>query len=58
LSEIANKAGAAGKLSGAGGGDCGIAVCFSANVADKIRKQWQEAGLYLLDANIDYDGIK
>ena len=58
MAKIANKNGAAGKLSGAGGGDCGIAVCFSADIADKIKKEWQDAGLYLLDATIDYDGVK
>lgn len=58
LSELANKAGAAGKLSGAGGGDCGIAVCFDKDTAEKIKTLWQESGLYLVDADIDYDGVK
>ena len=58
LSEIANKHDAAGKLSGAGGGDCGIAVCFSKEIADKIQKEWEDAGLFLLDATIDYKGVK
>jgi len=58
LSDLASEAGAAGKLSGAGGGDCGIAVCFDNEIADKIRKAWKEAGLCLVDANIDYDGVR
>ncbi len=58
LSEVANRAGGAGKLSGAGGGDCGIAVCFEPDVAEKIEKAWQEAGLYLVDAKVDHQGIK
>lgn len=58
LSELADKNGAAGKLSGAGGGDCGIAVCFDRKIADKVNKAWKDAGFYLLDATIDYAGIK
>jgi phosphomevalonate kinase len=58
LSDIANKNGAAGKLSGAGGGDCGIAVSFSKEVADRVRKEWGKSGLYIIDATIDYDGVK
>ncbi|MBL7160255.1 MAG: phosphomevalonate kinase [Candidatus Aenigmarchaeota archaeon] len=58
LSEIANRAGGAGKLSGAGGGDCGIAVSFSPEVSEKIKQAWKEAGLYLIDATIDREGVK
>ncbi len=58
LSEIANQNGAAGKLSGAGGGDCGIAVCFDPETEEKVRKAWQEAGLYLVNTTIDYNGVK
>ncbi len=58
LSDTANERGGAGKLSGAGGGDCGIAVCFDKNTADKIKKAWHENGLYLVNTNIDKDGIK
>jgi phosphomevalonate kinase len=58
LSDIAQKNGAAGKLSGAGGGDCGIAVCFDQNTADKIIQEWEKAGLYPIDATVDYDGAK
>ena len=53
LSEIAAKYGCAGKLSGAGGGDCGIAVCFSEKNAEKIKKAWKESGLYSISAKID-----
>jgi mevalonate kinase len=58
LSEIANKNNAAGKLSGAGGGDCGIAICFDEDSAQNVKKQWKDNGLYLIDATIDYDGVK
>ncbi len=57
LSETAAKYGCAGKLSGAGGGDCGIAVCFSKANARKVREAWIKAGLYIIDASID-DGVR
>ncbi len=58
LSEIANQDGGAGKLSGAGGGDCGIAVCFGPEVAERIRQDWSESGLYIVDAMMDNQGVK
>jgi phosphomevalonate kinase len=58
LSESANQAGAAGKLSGAGGGDCGIAVCFDSETAEKVKNGWEEKEFYLVDATIDYNGVK
>ena len=58
LSDIAADCGAAGKLSGAGGGDCGIAVCFDDSTATDIEKKWKEAGLYPLDVTIDRKGVK
>ena len=57
LSEIAQKNGAAGKLSGAGGGDCGIAVCFDQKTAAKIIEDWKKAGLYPIDATVDCKGV-
>jgi len=57
LSDIANKNGGAGKLSGAGGGDCGIGVCYRKKTADKIKQEWKKAGIWVLDAEIDNDGI-
>ncbi len=57
LSDIANNFGAAGKLSGAGGGDCGIAICFSEDVIEKIKSEWQYNGLTPLDTTIDYKGV-
>lgn len=58
LSEVANRNGAAGKLSGAGGGDCGIAISFSGEVADKVKEEWKNSGLYIIDATTDYNGVK
>lgn len=58
LAGIAENYGAAGKLSGAGGGDCGFAVAFDSDVIQKIKLAWQQAGLHVIDANIDKDGVK
>ncbi len=58
LSDVASEHGGAGKLSGAGGGDCGIAVCFDKKTAEKIKKAWQKNGLHIVDASIDKDGIR
>jgi len=58
LSDIANSMGAAGKLSGAGGGDCGIAVCFDEDIADNIKDAWEEVGIYPLDVTVDKEGVK
>lgn len=57
LAECANKCGAAGKLSGSGGGDCGIAVCFDDETADQVKNEWEKNGLYLVDAAVDIHGI-
>lgn len=58
LSDIAIDCGAAGKLSGAGGGDCGIAICFDKEVAQNIVAKWREAGLHPLDVTIDRNGVR
>jgi len=58
LSELANSCGAAGKLSGAGGGDCGIAVCFDDETSKNVERLWRDAGFYLVDATIDREGVR
>lgn len=58
LSEIAADYGAAGKLSGAGGGDCGIAICFDDITENNILAAWQEEGLIPLDVTIDKEGVR
>ncbi|MBI4174081.1 MAG: phosphomevalonate kinase [Candidatus Aenigmarchaeota archaeon] len=58
LSDIAADYGAAGKLSGAGGGDCGIAICFDDITANNITAAWQDEGLIPLDVTIDLDGVR
>ncbi|MBI2173271.1 MAG: phosphomevalonate kinase [Candidatus Aenigmarchaeota archaeon] len=57
LHEIAMRHGAAGKLSGSGGGDCGIAVCYDRKTAEKIRNDWIHAGLQPVDAALDFKGV-
>lgn len=58
LSKIAEEYGAAGKLSGAGGGDCGFAVAFNSDTIEKIKLAWHQAGLHVIDANIDKEGVR
>ncbi len=58
LHEAAKSVGAAGKLSGAGGGDCGIGVCFDENTAKAVKSAWAEKGLKVIDATVDKDGLK
>jgi len=57
LIAIAHAHGAAAKISGAGGGDCGIALTDDAAAAQRIRAAWQGAGLTLLDLGISQKGV-
>ena len=45
LINIVDFVGGAGKFSGAGGGDCGIGICFDDKVAEKIMKEWNKVGI-------------
>ena len=47
--KIADKFGAAFKISGAGAGDCAIAISEDKESADKLKFAWQEAGLTVLE---------
>lgn len=58
LHESAKSCGGAGKLSGAGGGDCGIGICFDNDVEKEILKNWQDNGIFLVKANIAHEGIR
>jgi phosphomevalonate kinase len=50
LADIADEMGAAGKLSGAGGGDCGIALCKKKQMCEAIENRWKSADIiYLKD---------
>lgn len=52
LVEIALEHGAAAKSSGAGGGDCGIALCTPATDLVALRTAWETAGILPLDLAI------
>ncbi|MDP6670723.1 MAG: phosphomevalonate kinase [archaeon] len=52
LIEAANALGAAAKFSGAGAGDCGIAICFDNETAEKVKATWEEKGIYPIAVNI------
>lgn len=56
--EAAQRHGAAAKFSGAGGGDCGIGICFDSKTARKVRAEWKKAGIALVDAEISQQGAR
>ncbi|MBI4210834.1 MAG: phosphomevalonate kinase [Candidatus Diapherotrites archaeon] len=58
MAEIADKHYAAAKFSGAGGGDCSIAVCFGQKTADAIKKGWESNGLAPIDVKVSEDGAR
>ena len=58
LKNIDGKHNCVGKLSGAGGGDSGIAVCFDDDSCKKLIEEWKNAELFPIDFKIDYDGMK
>jgi len=58
LADLAESFGAAGKFSGAGGGDCGIAVCFDKKTAEKIKNAWKEKGIVFVDVKISKEGVE
>jgi len=58
LSRIVNENGGAGKLSGAGGGDCGIAIVFDKKKIKKIKKEWKKNKIYFIETRISKEGIK
>lgn len=57
LADIADRNGGAGKFSGAGGGDCGIAISFDKAIAAKIEEEWKENGIVPLDVKIAENGV-
>lgn len=58
LGRMAREEGAAGKLSGAGGGDCGIAVYYDAGKGKKIMNKWLSVGIQPLDVYISSEGLR
>src|SRR5262249_57303041 len=57
LVRTANRVGAAAKPSGAGAGDCGIALATSATQAAAVRAAWQDAGILPLPVQIAECGV-
>jgi phosphomevalonate kinase len=57
LVRAAQRVGAAAKPSGAGGGDCGIALATSAAQAAAVRAAWQDAGILPLPVTIAAQGV-
>lgn len=57
LAEIAHEAGAAGKLSGAGGGDCGYAICWDEMTARKVEAGWRDAGIVPIRLEVARGGV-
>lgn len=52
LCDIAEQYGAAAKSSGAGGGDCGIALAKPENDIPSILRTWEQQGIAHLDLNV------
>jgi len=57
LADLAKLNGGAGKFSGAGGGDCGIAVSFDSDTKEKIENDWKQNNITPINANISKDGV-
>lgn len=57
LADVAEKYDCAGKFSGAGGGDCGIAVSFDTEKSKKIKSAWKRKGIIPLKVKIDFEGV-
>lgn len=56
LVDTARAAGAVAKPSGAGGGDCGIAIASSPRIAAAVRAAWRDAGILPLDVTVATTG--
>lgn len=56
LCDLAISHGGAGKPSGAGGGDCGIAFMPDEKSVKELKAAWEKAGIQALDLQISPDG--
>ena len=56
LVDIARGFGASAKSSGAGGGDCGIALCPPGTDADAMCSAWEASGIRPLDLSVHSRG--
>lgn len=57
LVDLARAAGAGAKLSGAGGGDCAIALSDDAEVAERVRAAWRAASFAPLRLGVEPEGV-
>jgi phosphomevalonate kinase len=57
LVALAERAGAAAKLSGAGGGDCALALVPDPIAAGRVRAQWRGGGYAVLDLRHGAPGV-
>jgi phosphomevalonate kinase len=57
LVDTAERAGAAAKPSGAGAGDCGIALATSARQAADVCRAWRQEGIEPLEVGIAPEGV-
>ncbi|MCK6555362.1 hypothetical protein L6Q96_12410 [Candidatus Binatia bacterium] len=57
LVRAARGCGAAAKASGAGGGDCAIAVATDAHMAAAVCRAWEAAGFAVLDVALSREGV-
>ncbi len=55
--DLARSEGAGAKISGAGGGDCAIALTQNAANAQRVRAAWDVAGLTPLEVNVSSQGV-
>lgn len=58
LSQLAEQFNGAGKLSGAGGGDCGIAFVPTEELGNKLNHRWEKHNIKPLSLTIDSFGTK
>jgi phosphomevalonate kinase len=58
LAKVAMESGGAAKLSGAGGGDCGIALAFEEETAREIEAGWREAGIVPIRLEVAPRGVR
>lgn len=56
LSDVAERLHGAGKMSGAGGGDCGIAFLDTSVDSTLLFKAWEQATISPLEMKVDYVG--
>jgi len=58
LADAAERAGAVGKSSGAGGGDCGIALVVPGTDVAALLRAWEDGGVTPLDLRVEPGGVR